>query len=76
MTALTEGRVHQDGVVEFSGCLGNVDCLHLLKAAQGVALGHQLGDGALVQGARDQQDDIIDHVAVPTHGQRGGAQRH
>lgn len=61
----TQGRVHQDGVVELGRGLGDVDRLHLLEAAQRVALGHQLGDGALVERPGDQQDDVIDHVAVP-----------
>lgn len=30
-----------------------------------MALGHQLGDGALVQGPSDEQNDVVDHVAVP-----------
>ena len=61
----TQRRVHQDGIVQFSGCLSNIDRLHLLKAAQRVAFGHELRDGSLVQSPRDQQDDIVNHVAVP-----------
>ena len=71
MELQTEGRVHQDGVVQLGGGLGDVDGLHLLEAAQRVTLGHQLGDGALVERPRDQQDDVIDHVAV-AEGTRGG----
>lgn len=41
-----------------------MDGLHLLETAQRVTLGDQLGNGALVQRARDQQNDIVDHVAV------------
>ena len=70
----TQGRVHQDGVVQLGGGLGDVDRLHLLEAAQRVTLWHQLRDGPLVQSARDQQDDVIDHVAVPEAGTRGGNQ--
>ncbi len=62
---LTQGRVNQDGVVKLGGGLGDVDCLHLLKAAQWVTLWHQLRDGSLVEGPRDQQDDVINHIAVP-----------
>jgi len=29
-----------------------------------VALGHQLGDGALVQGPRDEEDDVVYHVPI------------
>lgn len=61
----TQGRVHQDGVVELGGGLGDVDRLHLLEAAQRVTLWHQLRDCPLVEGARDQQDDVINHIAVP-----------
>lgn len=61
----TQGCVHQNGIIQLGRGLGDVDRLHLLEAAQWVTLGHQLGDGPLVQSARDQQDDIVDHVAVP-----------
>jgi len=61
----TQGCVHQDGVVKLSGGLGDVDRLHLLEAAQRMTLWHQLRDGSLVQSPGDQQDDVIDHVAVP-----------
>lgn len=73
----TQGRVHQDGVVELGWGLGDVDCLHLLEAAQRVTLGHQLRDGTLVEGSGDQQDDVIDHVAVPAshEGATAGGQR-
>lgn len=64
MEVHTQGRVHQDGVVQLGGGLSDVDRLHLLEAAQRMTLWHQLRDGALVEGARDQQDDIIDHIAV------------
>lgn len=49
-----------------------MDGLHLLEAAERVALGHQLRDGALVEGARDQQDDVVDHVAVGDEVEEGG----
>jgi len=29
-----------------------------------MTLWHQLGDRPLVEGAGDQQDDVVDHVAV------------
>lgn len=62
---LTQGSVHQDGIVELCRCLRNVHSFHLLKTSQGVALGHQFRDGALVQSPSDQQDDVVNHVAVP-----------
>lgn len=65
MALRTQRCIHQDGVVELSRGLCDVDRLHLLKAAQRVTLGHEFRDGSLVEGARDQKDDIIDHVAVP-----------
>lgn len=49
-----------------------MDRLHLLEAAQWVALGDELVDGALVERARDQQDDVVDHVAVRDKVQEGG----
>ena len=63
MDSLTERRVDEDSVVELCGRGGDVDGLHLLEGAERVALGHQLGDGPLVQRPRDQQDYVVDHVA-------------
>lgn len=37
---------------------------HLLKAAQRMALGNQLRDGSVVKGASDQQNNVVNHVAV------------
>lgn len=65
MEVHTQGRVHQDGVVKLGGGLGDVDRFHLLEASQRVTLWHQLRDGPLVEGSRDQQDDVINHIAVP-----------
>jgi len=53
-----------------------MDGLHLLEAAQWVALGNQLGDGSLVQRAGDQQDDVVDHVAVGDEVQEVGQRLH
>lgn len=61
----TQWCVHKDGIVQFSRGLGYVDSLHLFKAAQWVTLGHQLRDCPLVQSARNEQDDVINHIAVP-----------
>ena len=65
LSVLTERRVNEDGVVELGRRRGDVDGLHLFEAAQRVALAHQLGQRSLVQGASDQQDDVVNHVAVP-----------
>lgn len=46
--------------------------LHLLKAPQWMAFGNELRDWALMEGARDQQDNIVDHVAVSDKVQEGG----
>lgn len=59
-----ERCVHQHGVVQLSWGRGNVNRFHLLEAAQGMALGDELGDGTLVEGPGNQQDDVVDHVAV------------
>lgn len=68
----TQRRVHQDGVVELGGGLSDVDRLHLLEAAQRVTLWDELRDGPLVQRAGDQQDHVINHVAVPAQHQKCG----
>jgi len=71
-----QGRVHQNGVVQLGGRGRHMDGLHLLEAAQWVALGNQLGDGSLVQRAGDQQDDVVDHVAVGDEVQEVGQRLH
>ena len=60
---LTERRVDEHGVVELRGGGGDVDGLHLFEGAEWVALAHQLRDRPLVQRPRDQQDNVVDHVA-------------
>lgn len=57
-------RVHQHRIVQLRRIGGHMDGFHLLKAAQRMAFGDQLADGALVQRAGDQQNDVVDHVAV------------
>lgn len=42
-----------------------MDGLHLLKTAERVTLADQLTDWSLVKRPSDQQDDIVDHVAIP-----------
>jgi hypothetical protein len=37
-----------------------------------MALGDQLGDGSLMKRAGDQEDDVVDHVAVGDVVQEGG----
>ncbi len=69
---LTQRRVDQDGVVQLGRRGGDVDGLHLLEGPQRVALAHQLRDGPLVQGAGDEQDDVVDHVAVGDEVEEGG----
>lgn len=56
--------VDEHCVVQLCRCGGDVNRFHLFEASQGVALRDELGDGALVEGSGDQQDDVIDHVAV------------
>ena len=41
-----------------------MDRLHLLETAEWVAFGNQLVDWSLVEGASDQQNDVINHIAV------------
>lgn len=57
-------RVHQHRIVQLRRIGGHMDRLHLLEAAERMALGDQLADGALMQRAGDQQNDVVDHVAV------------
>lgn len=61
---LTKWCIHQDGIIELCWSLGNVNGLHLFKAAKWMALGHKLRDGPLMQSSSDQQNDIVNHIAV------------
>lgn len=45
---------------------------HLLEASQLVAFWYQLRNGSLVQRARDQEHDVVDHVAVRDEVEEGG----
>ena len=60
----SEGSVNQDRVVKLGRGGSDVNGLHLLEAAERVALAHQLCYRPLVQRPRDQQHDVVDHVAV------------
>ncbi len=62
---LTERRVDEDSVVELGGRGSDVNGLHLLEGAERVALGEELLERALVEWARDEEHDVVDHVAVP-----------
>lgn len=64
--------VDEHSVVQLSRIGRHMDGLHLLEAAQRMALGDQLGDGTLVQRSGDQQNDVVDHVAVGDEIQEGG----
>ena len=59
-----ERRVDQNGVVETGRGVGHRDGSHLLEHAEWVALGQELLDAALMQVARDQQHNVVDHIAV------------
>lgn len=67
-----ERRIDQHRIVQLGRCGRDVDRLHLLEAAERVALRDELRDRALMQRARDQQDDVVDHVAVRDVVQEGG----
>ena len=52
--------------------LKDVDRLHLLEAAKRSVLAYELQNGPLVEGAGDEQDDVVDHVAVGYVVEEGG----
>lgn len=56
--------VDQHSIVQLSWIGGHVNSLHLLETAQRMALGNQFGNWPLVQCASDQQNDVVNHVAV------------
>ena len=61
----TQGGVHQHSVVQVSRSCGNIDGLHLSKAAQRVALVSELCYLPLAESTGDEKNDVVDHVAVP-----------
>lgn len=63
--------IDQHGVVQFRWSCSDVNGLHLLETSQGVAFGDQLGDGSLVERPGDQQDDVVNHVAVSDEVEEG-----
>ena len=62
---LTKWSIDKDSFIELSGCGRDVNLFHLLKAAERVTLISELSDLALVEGTRDEKDDVVDHVAIP-----------
>ena len=50
--------------------------LHLLEAAKRSVLAYELQDGPLVEGTGDEQDDVVDHVAVGDVVEEGGLVTH
>lgn len=56
--------VDQNGIVQFSRIGRNVNGLHLLETAQWMTFRDQFGNRALMQSTRNQQNDIVNHVAV------------
>lgn len=60
-------RIDQHGVVKVSRRSGDMNRFHLVEAAERVAFRNQLGNRPLVQCARDQQNDVVDHVRVRDH---------
>ena len=53
-----------------------MDRLHLLEAAKWSVLAYELQNGPLVEGAGDEQDDVVDHVAVGDVVEEGGLVTH
>ena len=62
---LTKRCVYEHSIVELGRGGSNMDGLHLFEAAEGVTFGDEFCDGALVEGAGDEQNDVVNHVAVP-----------
>jgi len=69
---LTQGSVDQDTVEELLSVGGQAEGGHGLEQAEGVALVNELVGVTLVEGAGDEQNDIVNHVAVGDVVQEGG----
>jgi len=57
-------RLNQNRIVQLLDVRGNAENRECLEPAQRVASLQELSCVALVQGPRDKQRDVIDHVAV------------
>lgn len=68
----SQRSVNQHGVVQLSWCSCYMNGLHLFEASQWVTLRDQLGNGSLMQSSSDQQNDVVNHVAVCDEVQESG----
>lgn len=59
-----EGRFDEDGVVEFLDVGGDAEDGHGFEPAERVAAFEEFAGVAFVQGAGDEEGDVVDHVAV------------
>lgn len=66
---LTNRSVHKNSIVQFCWSGSDVNGLHLFKASQWMTFRNELIDGSLVENSSDQEDDIVNHVTVPTEQQ-------
>lgn len=60
----TKRSINKNGVVELGWSSCYMDGLHLLEASQRMTLGYQLGYRPLMEGSRNQENDVVDHVAI------------
>lgn len=57
-------RIDQNGIIQFGWIGRHMNGLHLLETAQWMAFWDQFRDWALMQCARNQQNNVVNHVAV------------
>lgn len=72
----SQWSVYQHGIVQFSWCGSNMYSFHLFKATQWMTLGNQFRNGSLVQSTSDQQNNIVNHIAIGDEVQETGQRLH
>ena len=60
----SQWRIDQNGIVQFSWISSHVNGFHLLETTQWMTFWDQFRNWTLMQSSGDQQNDVVDHVAV------------
>lgn len=68
----SQWRIDQHSVIQLGWIGSHMDGLHLLETTQWMTLWNQFRNRTLMQRSSDQQNDIVDHVAVRDEIQEGG----
>jgi len=59
-----EGSVDKHRIIKFCWSAGDMNSFHLLETTQRMALADKLRNGPLMKSACDEEDNIVNHVAI------------